>query len=407
MKKLNLITLLLIGSFAIISVSNLNGQNSSGWRGDNGNGIVEVFNTPDNWPDELNMDWQIKVGEGDASPVLLNNKIFILVKADNAESVLCIDATKGTELWRTSLNPAPEVTGPAAGHPGPRSTPFIADGKLYTLGAGGVFSCLNAETGKLIWKNDVYTEVPRFFTACSPLVFDGICVVQLGGQDNGVVVAFDADSGKELWKLDGAPCTYSSPSLMKTFDGLILVQSETDLLGVSVKGELLWKIATPVQGRSYNAPSPVYDGKTIIIAGQGGGTNAFNLTKTGASWKFNELWSNSELGTSFNTPLIKDGFLYANEARLGKLFCLNINTGAKCWADETTLNRFASILDLGKVLASLPANGKLIVFEANGNAYTELAQYQVAETEVYAHPLFTGNKIFVKDKEMLTCWLVE
>ncbi len=402
-----MIVLLLIGIFVMVSGNNLYGQISTGWRGNNGNGIVDDFNTPDKWPGELDKDWQIKVGKGDGSPVLLNEKLFVFVKADNAETVICIDAAQGKELWRTSVNPSPEITGPAAGHPGPRSTPFVTNDKIYTLGAGGILSCLNAKTGEVIWKNDTYKEVPRFFTSCSPLVIGDICVVQLGGNANGVVVAFNADTGMEVWKLDGVPCTYSSPSLMNTYEGVILVQSETDLLGVSLKGEILWKIATPVERRSYNAPSPLYSGEKVIIAGQGSGTKAFSIKKSGSSWETNELWSNSELGTSFCTPLIKDGFLYANDARLGKLYCLNMKTGAKTWMNDETLNRFASLLDLGKVLVSLPANGKLIVFEANGKEYKELKQYQVAETEVYGHPILTGNSIIVKDKEMLTSWSVK
>ena len=305
------------------------------------------------------------------------------------------------------INPSPEITGPAAGHPGPRSTPFVVDDKIYVLGAGGIFTCLDAKTGKVAWQNDAYKEVPQFFTSCSPLVINDICVVQLGSSENGVVVAFNTDTGKEIWKLEGVPCTYSSPSLMKTYDGVILVQSETDLLGVSIDGKILWKMPTPVERRSYNAPSPIYNEETVIIAGQGSGTKAYSINKSGSSWKYDELWINTELGTSFCTPLIKDGFLYANDARLGKLYCLDMKNGAQTWINEETMNRFASLLDLGKALVSLPANGKLVVFEANGKNYNELANYQVAETEVYAHPIFTSNNIFIKDKEMLTCWSVK
>ncbi len=407
MKRSNLITLLAACIFIAAGLNNLSGQDVSGWRGDNRDGTVKGFNAPDKWPDKLNQEWQVQVGEGDASPVLLNNRIYVFTKADSKETVICLEAANGKEVWRTPVNAAPEIAGPAAGHPGPRSTPFVTSEKLFVLGAGGVFSCLDTKTGKILWQNDKYTEVPQFYTSCSPLVIDDICVVQLGGKDNGVVVGFNPDSGKEIWKLQGIPCTYSSPIYTNTSGGMILVQSETDLLGVSLKGELLWKIATPVERRSYNAPTPVYSNESVIVAGQGSGTKAFTLTKSGSKWTSNDLWSNSELGTSFNTPVIKNGFLYANEARLGKLFCLDLKTGLKSWEDETTLNRFASILDLGEVLVSLPANGRLIVFEPNEKAYTELKQYKIAETEVYAHPVFTGNNIIVKDKEMLTSWLVK
>jgi len=407
MKKIRLISLFVACIFVTASVGTISGQESSGWRGDNRDGTVKDFNTPEKWPDKLNQEWQIKVGEGDASPVLLNNRIYVFTKADNMETVICLNAGDGKEIWRTAVNPSPEIAGPAAGHPGPRSTPFVTSEKLFVLGAGGVFSCLDAKTGKVLWKNDKYTDVPQFYTSCSPLLVNDICVVQLGGKDNGAVVAFNPESGEEIWKLDGAPCTYSSPNIMKTSGGLILVQSETDLLGISLKGELLWKIATPAERRSYNAPSPIYIGETVIVAGQGSGTKAFKIAKNGSEWTTDDLWSNNELGTSFNTPVIKDGFLYAVEGRLGKLFCLDLNTGSKCWEDETTQNRFASVLDLGKVLISLPANGNLIVFEPNGKAYSELKKYKVAETEVYGHPVFTGNKIIVKDKEMLTSWLLQ
>lgn len=404
MKRINVISLVILSFFLTISELELNAQNSSGWRGEHRNGTIAGFNVPDIWPDELKMEWQINVGECDASPLFYDGKIYLHVKQVNEERLLCLNASDGKNVWSTSLNPAPEVTGPAAGHPGPRSTPSISKGKIFTLGAGGIVNCLDTQSGSILWTNKSYTEVPAFFTASSPLVVNKLCIVQLGGSDNGVVVAFDVNSGQEMWKLEHIPCTYSSPVLMDTFEDLLLVQSETDLLGVSTKGELLWKIATPVQGRSTNSPTPIYEGNTLIVTGQGSGTKAFSLNNSGTGWEYKEVWSNTELGTSFNTPLIKNGFLFGSEERLGKLFCLNMKTGEKTWMDETTLNRFASTLDLGKVLISLPANGLLIAYEPDGSKYTELARYKVSETEVYAHPLLVEDEIYVKGKEMLSCW---
>jgi outer membrane protein assembly factor BamB len=185
---------------------------------------------------------------------------------------------------------------------------------------------------------------------------------------------------------------------------MLLVQSETNLLGVSTEGKIRWKIPTAVQRMFYNAPSPVFSGQNIFLTGQGAGTKCNILTKTGDTWESKDLWTNKDFGCSFNTPMLKDGFLYGNEAKQGKLFCLNANTGEVCWNEATALNRFASIQDLGEALACLPATGPLIFFEPSGKAYVELAKYKVAETDVYAHPIIVGDKIFVKEKEMLTCW---
>lgn len=378
-----------------------------GWRGANRDGKVTGFKAPATWPKALTKVWEATIGEGDASPVLVKDKFYLLVKQDSSEVLLCLDAKNGKELWKSVINKAPEITGPPRSHPGPRSTPCVSDGKVFTLGAKGNVACHDAASGKLIWKNESYTsEVPQFFTGSSPLVTDKMCIIPLGGKEHGLIVAFDVNSGKEIWKLEGAPCTYSSPVLM-TLDKKILVnQSETDLMGISMDGKLLWKIPTPGQRMFYNAPTPVIDGQNIVAAGSGAGTKMFNVKKEGDTYTFSEVWTNPKLGTSFNTPVLKDGFLYGNDARFGYVFCLNAKSGETAWADTVKLNRFGSMLDLGKVMLSLTANATMIIFEPTGKTYKELGKYKVSETEIYAHPLAADNKIYTKDKDKLTCWEV-
>jgi outer membrane protein assembly factor BamB len=157
MKKFKLIRLLLTIGFVLAIVGIVNAQNWTGWRGNNRNGTVTGFAKPTAWPSQLNKVWEMKVGLGDASPVMAKNQIYLHVKIDTTEVVVCFDAAKGKEIWRSNLNHSPNITGPAIGHPGPRSTPFIDKGKLYTLGAGGVVTCIDSKNGKVVWKNDAYT----------------------------------------------------------------------------------------------------------------------------------------------------------------------------------------------------------------------------------------------------------
>lgn len=390
--------------FLIGNLSNILAQSSNGWRGTNGDSKVSGFDVPSKWPAQLKSTWQVKVGLGDASPVLVKSKIFLHVMQDTMEVALCVNASDGKEIWKTSLNSSPKITGPAIGHPGPRSTPFVADGKVFMVGTGGRVHCLDANSGKVIWGNEAYTEVPQFFASSSPLVTNKMCIIQLGGKAHGVVVAFDANTGKEIWKLEGLPTTYSSPVLMKTIKNTLLIQSETDLCGVSLDGKLLWKIPCPVQRMFNNANSPVYEGQNVLVTGQGSGSKLMSIQKQGEAWETKEIWKNAELGVSFNTPVLKGGFIYGHEAKKGELYCLNAQTGEKVWFEATAHNRFASLTDAGKVLVSLPATGNLIIIEPNGKNYVELAKYKVAETEVYASPILNGSNVFVKDKEMLTCW---
>jgi outer membrane protein assembly factor BamB len=408
MKNLFFISACLIFSLVIIGFNPASAQNSSGWRGSNGDGTVDGFKAPAKWPDQLKKVWQLNVGESDASPILVKGKIYLHSKTDTTETALCIDPVNGTEIWRTVLNSAPAITGPASGHPGPRSTPSLVNDKLFTLGVNGILTCIDTKSGKVLWENTAYTaEVPRFFTGSSSLILEGKCIVQLGGHEKGIVAAFDVNSGKELWKLESVPCTYSSPVVMKTIKNMILLYSETDLLGISPDGQLLWKIPAPAQRMFYNQSTPLYDGILVIMTGQGSGTKAFSLEKKDRNWEPKEVWTNAELGASFNTPVIKDGFLYGNEAKSGSLYCLNLKTGEKSWVSSTSLNRFATILDLGKVVFSLSANRQLTFFEPNGKEYIELAKYNLGDTDVYAAPIVSGNKIFIKDRDLLTCWSIE
>jgi len=378
---------------------------SNGWRGPQRDGVVKGFQSPATWPSQLNTVWTQQVGFCDASPVLVNNRLYLHVKQEANEVTLCLDAETGKEIWRTVNNPAPEVTGGARPHPGPRSTPYITDGKVYTLGVGGALNCLDAASGELIWKNEEYTEVPVFFAAMSPLVDENKCFVHMGGKETGTVAAFNASSGEKLWELKGHPSTYSSPVIMKLGNEKVLVvQTETDLLGISMDGRLLWKTATPGENRFYNSSTPVLNGQNIIIAGQGLGTKSFKVEKSGDGYTLTEAWSNPEFGVSFNTPLLKDGYLYGHEARLGKIYCMNANTGETAWSDTISHNRFASNLDLGNEILSLTGKGELLVYEPTAEKYTELASYPVAQTDVYAHPVVAGNRIYIKDKENLTCW---
>lgn len=378
----------------------------NGWRGPERDGRVSNFHAPASWPGQLNLGWQVNVGLGDASPVLFDGKIYLHTRKNDSETALCIDAETGRIVWEEINNPAPEVTGGAASHPGPRSTPAVAFGKVYNVGAGGNFTCRDAKTGALIWRNDEFTnEVPQFYVACSPLVADNKVIVHLGGKENGTVVAFSQSDGTKIWELKGESSTYSSPLLMDAFENLLVVQGETDLLGISVdKGELQWKFNTPTSQRFYNSSTPVIIGKTIYIAGQGTGMRTVEIEKESSGFAVKEVWTNPEAGVSFNTPVIKNGFLYANEARFGNIFCVDAQSGEIAWIDTTKHNRFASVQDLGEVMATLPATGQLIFYKPDHAKYQEIIGYKVAETEVYAHPVINGNRVFVKDKESLICW---
>ncbi|MCX5683651.1 MAG: PQQ-like beta-propeller repeat protein, partial [Planctomycetota bacterium] len=379
------------------------------WRGVNRDGKVAGFTAPAAWPKELAQKWKATVGTGDATPALVGDKLYVFARQADDEVTLCLDAATGKELWKDKYA-ATAVQGAAARHPGPRSSPTVADGKVVTLGVGGVLSCLDAATGKVAWRNEEFKAVPMFFTAMSPIVVDGMVIAHLGGKGAGTLAALDLASGAAKWKWTGDGPAYGSPVLM-TAEGakMVVVQTEKSLVGVAVAdGKMLWQVATPPVGRFFNSATPILDGQTVIVTGHGSGTKAVKIEKSGDAFAAKELWANAELGTGFDTPVLKDGFLYGFSDK-GSLYCMDAKTGKVCWTDATKRGQgnFAAVLDAGAALFALPSNSELVVVKPSDKEFTELAKYKVSETPTYATPVVAGKRIFVKDQDTVVMWTME
>ena len=402
MKKSKLIISAIV-TLIIISTTNSFSQDWPQWRGMNRDSKVTGFKAPAAWPAELKQEWKVSVGFGDATPVLAGNKIYLNTRQADQEVILCLDAATGKELWKNSYA-SMAVTGPSASqHPGPRGTPAVSNGKIVTFGASAILSCLDASTGKLVWRKENPTNAfPAFFTGTSPLIVDGMCIIHLGKKDDGQVIAYDLNSGNEKWKWAGEGPSYSSPSVM-TIDGkkLLIVITEKNILALGLTdGKQLWQIATPVQQRFYNCVSPYIDGQNIYLSGQGTGTKAIRVEKSGNEYVTKELWSNTEVGAKWNTPVLKDGLLYGFTDQK-RIYCLNAATGQTAWMDNTVNSDFSTIVDCGSVIIGLTSTDNLLVLKPDGKAYSEIVKYKVSDTPIYAYPVISGNNIYIKDAETL------
>lgn len=380
------------------------------WRGPNRDGKVSGFTAPKEWPKELTQKWRTTVGLGDSTPALVGDKIYVFARQGDEEVMLCLDAGSGKELWRDKYE-AQAVTGPPSRHPGPRSSPAVANEKVVTIGVGGVLSCWDAATGKLAWRKDPFPKiVPQFFTAMSPIIVDGIVIAHLGGQGNGAIISYDLTTGDEKWRWSDEGPEYASPALL-TVEGTkqIVTLTEKSVVGIALAdGKLLWQLPFAPERRAYNAATPIIDGQTVIYTGAGRGIHAVKIEKQADGFVAKELWSNPEIAPQFNTPVLKDGLLYGLSNR-GNLFCVNSQTGQTAWIDPTARDRggFTSIVDIGSVLLALPSNAELIVIKPNDKEYTELALIKVSDTPVYAHPVIAGSRIFIKDQETVTMWTID
>jgi outer membrane protein assembly factor BamB len=406
MKKYRLLTGLLL--LLLIFPASLFPQDWVQFRGNSRDSKVTGFQVPKTWPSELRQAWKVNVGTGDASPLLMGNRIFVFTRQGGDEVILCLDAATGKEIWKSQYACA-AVTGPSTSHPGPRSTPAISQGKMVTFGVTAILTCLDVTNGKVLWKKEnPGNEVPQFYTGMSPLLVDGLCIVHLGKPNEGEVVALDLASGTEKWKWTGDGPSYSSPSVMVA-DGQkqVVVLTEKNLIGLSLNdGKLLWEVPATVQQRFYNCPSPYINGQIIYFTGQGTGTKAIQISKDGNKFVTRELWQNPDIGAKWNTPILKDGFLYGFTDQR-RIYCLNASDGKTAWYDSAINSDFATILDCGSVIIGLPSTANLLVFKPDNKSYQEIARYKVSDTPIYAFPVIAGNNIYIKDAESLTLFKIE
>jgi outer membrane protein assembly factor BamB len=405
MKKTNLSMAVMLACVILIGASCVLAQDWPQWRGPNRDGKIKGFEAPERWV--LKQMWKTTVGLGDATPALVDDKLYVFTRQGDNEVITCLETVSGEELW-TNKYAAQAVTGAAARHPGPRSSPAVADGKVVTLGVGGVVSCLNADEGKLLWRKDPFPKiVPRFFTSFSPIVVDEMVIVHLGGSGNGAIIAYDLASGNEKWRWGDEGPDYGSPVLL-TVGGTKQIASPTEksIVGISVAdGKLLWSFPFPPARRAYNAATPIVDKQTVIVTGVGRGTKALKIEKQGDGFAVNELWSNPDLATQYNTPVLRDGLLFGLSNQ-GNLFCINAKTGQTAWTDDTQRGRggFGSIVSAGSCLIALSSDSELVVFKPSGEGYSKLIDsgIKVSDTPTYAHPVVTRDRIFVKDQDTVT-----
>jgi outer membrane protein assembly factor BamB len=333
-------TVLLVGCVLSLGASRAEAQDWPQWRGPNRDNHLVGFAEPKTWPKELTKKWKVTVGIGESSPVLVGDKLYVFARQGDQEVTWCLDAGSGKEVWNDKYK-AEAVTNQASGYPGTRSTPAVGEGKVCTLGVGGVVSCLDAASGKVVWRKEKVKT--QFYTSTSPMIMDGKCIVFVGGSKMpGTLSAFDLASGEEKILWNGAPAPYGSPVVM-TVDGVrqIVTPATGALAGIGLAdAKMLWKVSL---GTAYqnNYSTPLVAGQTVIYSetpggkgkGGNGGMMAFKIEKKGDGFTATELWKKPMAAAGYHTPLLKGDLIFGVNTAMN-LFCMDAKTGETLWTDK-------------------------------------------------------------------------
>jgi outer membrane protein assembly factor BamB len=402
-------------------------QRDSVWRE---TGLLDRF--PDGGPKVL---WRTPIDGGYAGPAVANGRVYVTdyvvsegkrvnnpggrPKLSGKERVLCLDAATGKPVWTHEYDCPYEVSYPA----GPRCTPTVRDGKVYTLGTEGNLFCLDAATGKPIWskelKKEYRTPTPIWGFCGHPLV-DGkklICVV---GGEGSVAVAFDKDTGKELWKSLSAPEPgYCPPTMIEaggTRQLLIWHPEGINSLDPETGKRYWWVELKPSYNMSIAAPRKL--GDYLFVGGIGSKSVLIKLDRDKPA--ATEVWRGDmrkSVGPVNMTPFLEDGHIYGID-QWGQLRCVKMETGERLWetfqpvTDGKAANGgTAFLVKNGERFFIMSETGDLIIAKLSPKGYEEISRAKILEKTheafgrpvVWCHPAFANKCVYVRNDKETVC----
>ncbi|MBY0229405.1 MAG: PQQ-like beta-propeller repeat protein, partial [Gemmataceae bacterium] len=294
---------------------------------------------------------------------------------------------------------------------GPRATPTVAGGRVFTLGPGGVLTCLALKDGERKWSKDIvaaYDVKKAYFgVGASPLVVGKRLLVNVGGEGAGVV-AFDAETGKEQWKATDQQASYATPVHAELAGKKQAVFfTRLGLLTLDDEGKVIhskrWR---PRIDASVNAASPVLlpDGHVFLSTSYRTGAILLKATKDGLE----EVWKNDEsLTCHFNTPVAVGDQLYGAHGRQeegAELRCIDWKTGKVRWKEEGF--GCGSVLHADGKLWLMSEKGELILAKPDADKFDVLSRAEALAGPVRAMPALAEGRLYCRDDKKLVCWKV-
>jgi outer membrane protein assembly factor BamB len=379
------------------------------WRGPGLDGISRETGLLAEWPKGgPRRLWEIPLSGGFSSVAVADGKLFTLTKEGNQEVVLCLNAATGGERWRYRYDCDYKAHrtftggGMPASRTGPRATPAVDGGRLYTLGATGILLCLDTKTGGLVWRQDLLQVAGRTCPAhgyCGcPLVVGERVYVQAGGPNGKSLAALDKHDGRIVWHALDDGLSPSSP-IWAVVGGSPQVIFFTGQRVVGVRpqdGKLLW--GYPWSTRyDLNIATPIYaDGKVFISSNYGAGGALLRLTGTGEPEK---VWKSLSMQNHFSTSVLWQGHLYGSSE--SRLRCVDVETGKVAW-DKANLGRVSLVVADGRLII-LGEHGQLILARLTPTAYREISRCQLfdAQTLTWTVPVLSDGRLFVRSQNGL------
>jgi len=370
--------------------------NWPGFRGPRRDSIVRGVRIETDWSKSPPVAlWRRPIGPGWSSFAVRGDLLYTQEQRGDDEVVACYKVSTGEPVWRhRNAVRFWESNGGA----GPRATPTLSNGRVYTFGATGILNALDAGNGVAVWSrnvaSDTDTKVPTWGFASSPLVVDNTVIVAAAG----TLAAYDVATGKPRWVGPHHGGSYSSPQLA-TIDGVaqILLLSPPGAISVApADGSLLWEHSW--EGGAIVQPALTANGDVLINAMSmtgGVGTRRIAVAHGPGGWTTEERWTSNGLKPYFNDFVVHKGHAFGFDGNI--LACIDLEDGKRKWKGGRYGNGQLVLLPDQDLLLVLSEEGELALVKATPDQFTELARFPALDGKTWNHPALVGDILLVRN----------
>ncbi len=371
-----------------------------GFRGPERDGVIRGVQIATDWSQSPPVQlWRRAIGPGWSSFAVSGNLFYTQEQRGGDEVVSCYRMTTGEAVWRhRDATRFWESNGGA----GPRGTPTLANGRVYTFGGTGILNVLDAVSGAVVWSrnaaSDVQAKTPMWGFSSSPLVIGDVVIVAAGGK----LAAYDVATGAPRWKGGGGGLSYSSPQ-PATIDGVeqvVFMSGPGTTSVVPATGKVLWDYAW--SGGAIVQPAMTENGDILVntISMNGGvALRRISIAHESGGWTAAERWTSTGLKPYFNDFVLHKGHAYGFDGNI--LSCIDLQNGTRKWKGGRYGNGQLVLLADQDLLLVLSEEGELALVKATPDQFTEVARFTVLEGKTWNHPVLVRDVLLVRnDHEM-------
>ncbi len=350
-------------------------------------------------PKEL---WRRPVGEAWSAFAVVGDAAVTQEQRGDEETVVRYDLRTGEQIW---VHADPTRFDTTIGGVGPRATPTIVGGRVYTMGGTGILNALELADGRRVWSRQVLednnAQPSDWGMTSSPLVVGELVIVQLGLGGTSLV-AYDRATGEPAWRAGNDAGSYSMPTFATVAgrEQVLIINGRSVAGHDPVSGELLWREPWDLPGERISMPLPIGGDRLLVSAAYGIGSRMLRLTPTDRGFEVEELWESRRLKSKFAPLVQRDGVVYGLDDGVG--VAIDPETGERLW--KRGRYGHGQLILVDDLLLITTEKGDIVLVEASPEEHRELASLKAFDSKTWNPPALSGNLLLVRNNLEAVCY---